>query len=154
MYKLRISLLFLLLAFTSASAVDPVFVGSETNSANSVDSIVVDVHGDVEDGDVGLAYYSWSDNDGSPLTMTGWTLIDEHESAASTHGVWRRVARSEPADYTITGSSSGTKNITGVIAWWRNVDTTTPLDEPFVHDDHYQRDVNDTTPTAAPIDTN
>ncbi|MCP5017650.1 MAG: hypothetical protein GY938_20620, partial [Ketobacter sp.] len=61
MYKLRALLtLYLLLAFTSANAVDPVFVGSETNSANSADSIVVDVHGDVEDGDVGLAYYSWS----------------------------------------------------------------------------------------------
>ncbi len=129
------------------------FVGSETNSANSADSIIVDVHGSVIDGHVGLAFYSWSDNDGIPLTMTGWTQIDEHESAASTHGIWRRVASSEPGDYTMSGDSSGTKNITGVIAWWSGVDTTTPLDVVFVHDDAYKRDVNSQTPTPQPITT-
>lgn len=118
------------------------FVGFEDVGGSGVsdDSTTANVHASVQDDDVGIAFYTWNDNEGLPLTLSGWTEIEaraETTGSQNTTALYYRVASSEPASYTISGSDPTTGAVTFTIAWWRGVDTSSPFRVAFAAADHY-----------------
>ncbi len=109
--------------------------GRTTNTS----SVVNTVPSGVADGDLLLWAFA-SNVVAQPSTPSGWQVWQTTVTSGSSSGltVFYRIASSEPADYTVTVTSSAWL---GLMAAWRGVDQTTP------------KDVTNSTKTATSVTT-
>jgi hypothetical protein len=108
------------------------FVDVETNSVSAT-SITLDVPAGVQDDDLLVIVVTHSESEDNVFTTpAGWTLLVDELQVGGTPpsipgtSIYYRVASSEPANYTVTGTFSS--GILGALLAYRGVDTTTPFD--------------------------
>lgn len=104
-----------------------------TAQSNSIDAPTIDVTvpAGVQDGDVlDLSLHiGVNQSVGAPSIssgLSGWTLVEQRITGAHAVAVYRRVASSEPASYTVTFSYDLT--CFALMIAMTGIDTTTPLD--------------------------
>lgn len=130
-------------------------VGCEGVGVNLSSDRTVDVPSGTQDGHTMVAWYSHHTTDIHPITLSGWTQHDNGFNTDGTSvasGLWTKTASSEPSSYTfdaVDATSSG-NNGTAIICTFSGADG---LDVTYVRENHFTRQLNDSTPTAQPITT-
>lgn len=121
------------------------------------DTVVTAVPAGTLDGHAMLGYMSYFDDLAVAFSLFGGTLIMEKadtDGSDTAVAAEHRIASSEPANYTFDGGvvTPISSSKVGIIAAFSGVHTDV-LDVAYVEANHYQKDLNDTTPTPKPITT-
>jgi hypothetical protein len=94
---------------------------------------------------VAFAFSTANQSSGTPIALTepaGWTAVREHSlvmnARTNAFGIWYRVASSEGATYSFTGSDglSNAKAITAIVATFSGVSTGSVLDVAYSSGSH------------------
>lgn len=125
--------------------------GTPTTAAatTGVTSLAFNVPAGVINGDVMWAWLVFGDAV-TNVTLTGWTLVDSSPATTIRGWLYRRVASSEPASYTVTWTTT-TKPVFACAAY-SGVDTTTPEDQHGLASETVARTTH-TTPSLTPAGT-
>lgn len=117
--------------------------GTELNVSGT--TFTVNVPSGVSDGDALLLAVTVDSSTTTVSTPAGWTLVAETGAQASgtrTY-LYKRIAASEPASYTITLSASGT-NASAIIGAWSGMDSAI-IDAYVAQNYNYQGNNNRTS---------
>jgi len=112
---------------------------------------VADTPTDVADGDTLAIFTHRNDNVGTFDALSGWTLQaqnNEPNGEDRSLAIYTRIASSEPANYTVTHSDTGSEQWTTVMCAWRGGDGTTVEDVTYVEATHYDQFLNVNSPNA------